>query len=255
MKIHEYYQTTAKVSLNGSIASLFPAILIVGSNLSFFHNKEIMALTLPFLIYSLICFQIYLFRIKQSVTIEENMTISRKLHQNLFEARHLLVVYLNTQFPRVLLYFPDGHLAGELKKYRGGKSTLFNRSKLYVLYNYSDQIQGFFKINGSKKIEVFNVKNTYLGCFEKTKKGKEEFLNASGKYIGEVEGAPFFMDERIYDNVEQQLIRLRRGWMPVEWSRLFPDPNTPVLTFSEPISEKEKLLRMSFLINEFFIKR
>jgi hypothetical protein len=43
--------------------------------------------------------------------------------------------------------------------------------------------------------------------------------------------------------------------MPVEWSSVFPEPNTPVLSLSENLTEKDKLLRMSFLINEYFIDR
>jgi hypothetical protein len=61
------------------------------------------------------------------------------------------------------------------------------------------------------------------------------------------------MDERMNDNHGRQLIRLQKGWMPVEWSNLFPEPNTPVLSFSKSISDKEKLLRMSFLVHEFLI--
>lgn len=255
MKIFEYYQTIAKVSLNGSIAALIPAILILGGNLLLFHNQQIMGLTIPFLIYSLICFQIYLLRMKQSFMIKENMPAKRIPYQSLFKARHLLVVYLNIQFPRIVLYFPDGMPAGELRKYRDEGSTILNRTRIYALYNQTNQIKGFYKIIGNKKIEVFNDKNAYLGCFDKTVNGNGEFLNASGKIIGQGEGALFFMDECNCDNAGQQVIKLRRGWMPVEWSSFFPDPNTPVLTFLKPISEKEKLLRMSFLINEFFIKR
>jgi hypothetical protein len=63
------------------------------------------------------------------------------------------------------------------------------------------------------------------------------------------------MDEKVLDPSRQQVGRLRRGWMPLEWSNRFPESNTPVLSFSEGFSEKDKLLRMAFLINEFFIER
>jgi hypothetical protein len=253
MKIHEYYKLTAKASLNGSMAALIPATIIIGGNLLYLRNREIMGFSVPFLLYSLVCFQIYLFRMKQSMTIEENMVTSRKPNQTLFEANNLLVINQNLQAPSVLFFFPDGQLAGKFEKYRCKDFLLFKRSKLYVLCNQSDQILGYYKIKGSKKIEVFNDLHTYLGCFEITKKGKKELLDASGKFIGAVEGASFFMDERISDNHERLLIRLQKGWMPVEWSNLFPEPNTPVLSFSKPISDKEKLLRMSFLVHEFLI--
>lgn len=84
---------------------------------------------------------------------------------------------------------------------------------------------------------------------------KKELMDQSGKYIGMVEGAKAFMDVHVYDRKNQEVGRLRRGWMPMEWSPLFPEPNTPVLSIRESMSESEKLLRMSFLINEFFVER
>ena len=53
MKINEYYRDTANLNLNGSIAALIPAIIIVAGNLFFIKNNEIMILMIPFLIYSL----------------------------------------------------------------------------------------------------------------------------------------------------------------------------------------------------------
>ena len=95
MKINEYYRDTANLNLNGSIAALIPAIVLVAGNLFFIKNKEIMILIIPFLIYSLICFQIYLFRMRQSLSIDKNLMNSERNLQSLFEARHLLVLFLN----------------------------------------------------------------------------------------------------------------------------------------------------------------
>jgi hypothetical protein len=80
-------------------------------------------------------------------------------------------------------------------------------------------------------------------------------LDESGESIGSVEGSRYFMDERVLSKTRQQVGQLRRGWMPVEWEGRFPESNTPVLSLAENLSEKDKLLRMSFLINEFFIER
>jgi hypothetical protein len=86
-------------------------------------------------------------------------------------------------------------------------------------------------------------------------KSKKELLDETGRFIGAVEGSPFFMDEHVVDTSKKTVGHLRRGWMPLEWSKFFPEPNTPVLTFSESLTNKDKLLRMSFLINEYFIER
>jgi hypothetical protein len=261
MKIYEYYRDTANLSLNGSIASLIPTILIVVGNFSFFQNKEIMLLTIPFLVFSLISFQIYLFRKKQSISIGKNMIQAMNHFHSLFEVKQLLVVFLNTQTPRLLLFFSDGHQAGEIKRYRGKKISFWKQSKTFALHDFQDKVIGYFEVKGKDKlkIEVYDHKYRYLGCYEKRKVAwlsyKKELLDDKGRFIGAVEGSPLYMDEHILDSSKRQVARLRRGWMPLEWSRFFPEPNTPVLSFSEALTNDDKLLRMSFLINEYFIER
>lgn len=261
MKINEYYRDTANLNLNGSIAALFPSIAIVAANLSIIKNKEIMLLTIPFLIYSFVCFQFYLYRRRQSISINRSMVNSEGSTESLFEARHLLVLYLNTSSSRLQFYFPNGHLAGMMKRYRGKGIKKLSVSKIYALYNLENQAIGYYKVSGRKmiKIEVFNHKRQYLGCFQRRKQDwrttKKELLDSTGRYIGVVEGAAAFMDERLINSNHLLEGRLRRGWMPMEWSSLFPEPNTPVLSLGESLSEQDKLLRMSFLINEYFIER
>lgn len=255
MKIHDYYRDLAGVSLNGSIAALVPSIIIVSANLTYIQNKQIMFLTIPFLIYSLISFQFYLFRMKQSISIEKNSSKVPNHYFSLFEARHLLLVYINTQAPKLFLFYPNGHLAGIIGKHKG---KLFQRKKIYILNSTEGQVIGSYKIKGNK-IEVFNYKSEYLGCLENKKlswrKKKKELSDATGKWIGAVEGAQYFMDEHVLNQDRQPVGRLRRGWMPLEWSSRFPEPNTPVLSFNEGVSDQDKVLRMAFLINEFFIER
>jgi hypothetical protein len=263
MKIHEYYRDTANINLNGSIAALVPAIIIVAGNLSFFKSNEVMLLTIPFLIYSLTSFQFCLFRLKQSISISRHMgeAKSKNRSYSIASARNLLVFYMSSPTLRLSLYFPDGHLAGVLKKHDGKWLDRIKFRKMYVLYNSEEEPIGFYKVKGGSvlKIEVYDEQLTYLGCFKREKNGflkyKKEFLDQTGKTIGFIQGATTFMDEKVLDHSHHQLGRLRRGWMPVSWSPLFPDPNTPVLSFREVLSEKDKLLKMSLLINEYFIER
>jgi hypothetical protein len=261
MKIHEFYRGSANITLNGSIASLVPAILIGVGNLYFFQNKQIMLLMIPFVFYSLISFQIYLYKMKQSISIGRNMAQNQSYYQHLFEARHLVVVFMNHQQPCVHLYFPDGHQAGLIKKYKQKGFFQFRRPRIYAIYNNLEQTVGFYKIKQLKRliIEVYDRNMNFVGCYEKEKiswlKNKKEMMDENGHFIGAVEGSAYYMDERVYNQSRQQVGRLRRGWMPVEWSSVFPEPNTPVLSLSENLTEKDKLLRMSFLINEYFIER
>lgn len=255
MKIHEYYRNLAGVNLNGSIAALVPSIIIVGINITYIQQKTMMVLTLPFLLYSLISFQVYLFRRNQSNAIEKNIPSIPNHYDSFFEAKHLLLVFMNTQSPRLLLYFPNGHLAGMIKKHKG---KFLNRSSIHVLYNDAGQTMGIYQIK-KNKIIVYDHNRKYLGCLEREKrswlKNKKDLLDAEGKLIGEVEGSRYFMDEKVLNLYQSQEARLRRGWMPLKWNSLFPEPNTPVFTLSENLTEKDKLLRISILINEYFIER
>ncbi|CRK83772.1 hypothetical protein [Neobacillus massiliamazoniensis] len=259
MKINEYYQETANIWLNGSIAALFPAVFIIGGNLSFIQNKEIMLLTIPFFVYSFFSFQIYLFKKRQSISIGRNIVKSKRGYHSIFDASHLLIMYLNIQASRLMLFFPDGFQAGFIKRCRKKELGIF--SKVYALYNSDNRIISYYRIKKKRhlKIEVFSINMEYLGCYEKKRidwlRYKKELLNASGRFIGSVEGSKMFMDEQVIDKSKLQIGRLRRGWMPLEWSSRFPEANTPVLTFAGGISKKDKLLRISFLIHEFFIER
>jgi hypothetical protein len=261
MRIYEYYRQSATISLNGSIAALIPTIMIVAANLWIFNNPQIMLLTIPFLIYSLITFQIHLFRLGQSVAISRNMAKSEGHHGSIYDARHLLVFYMSSPASRLLLYFPNGHLAGLIKRYREKGLKRLSLAKTYALYNFEEEVIGFYvvKQNKSTKINVYDQSKNFLGTYQKKnlgwRNGYKELLDATGRYLGAVEGSSVFMDEQVLNNKHQQVGRLRRGWMPVEWSPLFPEPNTPILSFREVLTEQDKLLRMSLLINEYFIER
>jgi hypothetical protein len=171
------------------------------------------------------------------------------------------VLFLNTKFSRLLLYFPDGHLAGRIERFYGNNLKKLSLSKIFALYNLDNDAIGYFKVSGRKiiKIDVFDHNRQYLGRFEKRKLDwrtkKRKLLDSKGRYIGAIEGSFTFMDEQILTSNPLPDGRLRRGWMPIEWSPLFPEPNTPILSLRETLSEQDKLLRMSFIINEYFIER
>ncbi|WML40200.1 hypothetical protein RCG19_00500 [Neobacillus sp. OS1-2] len=261
MKINKYYRDIANLNLNGGIAALVPTILIIVLNLSIIRHREIMLCTIPFILYSIISFQLYLFRMRQSLEISRSLVLSGRIDRSIFEASHLLVLFRNTQFSRIHLYFPDGHLAGMVKKHRGNGWERLKPSRTFALYNSDQEVLGFFNVKGRKssKIDVFGRNRRFLGSFEKKRLGwrkyQKELFNELGRYVGAIEGSSVFMDEQVMDIGHQQVGRLRRGWMPLEWSSLFPEPNTPVLSFNEALSGEEKLLRMSLLINEYFIER
>ncbi|WP_462411890.1 hypothetical protein [Neobacillus sp. Marseille-QA0830] len=260
MKINDFYRDAAKISLNDSIAALFPSLLIVGGNFAFFNEPDIMKLAIPFLFYSIFCFHIYLFRIRQSIRIVRNIKknmIPEETERSLFEAQQLLVLYQNCQYPKLQLYFPDGVLAGSIKKIQLKRFMKWRTPKTYALFNNQEESIGLFQLQAGD-IKVYDRNMVFRGSFKKKKLRKKvrgQLVDQDRKVIGSVEGSTMFMDEQVLNENNREVARLRRGWMPLEWSPLFPEPNTPVLSLSGDLSESEKLLGMAFLIQEYFVER
>lgn len=261
MKIDKYYRDAGKIYLNGSIASLFPAGLIIIGNFSIFHNRGLMFWTLPFLIYSLINFQFSLWRNQQSNGISKNLHRQSRRDDSIFQSEHLLVFKENTYRPCLLLFFSDGRLAGTITNFRDRGMGFFNTAKKFALYDFSGSLLGFYMVKGkqSLKIAAFDHNHKYIGCFARRKytrqKAKKELLDEQGRFVGTVKGSLFFMDEHFVDSDNRELGRLRRGWMPLQWSGVFPEPNTPVLTLSPNLSQQDKVLQLSYLIYEYFLQR
>ncbi|MEH7110258.1 hypothetical protein [Bacillus sp. JJ1764] len=260
MRIHDFYRNEALISLNGSIASLIPVCFIIVGNLSFLKNQDIMLLAIPFFVYSFISFQFYLYKRNQSNSISKQL-ISRNGNGLLLDAQQLLVLHMNTTSSSLQLYFSNGFLAGSFEKVPKRGKEWRQPYKIYVLRSSEQFPLAFFvvkKQNGIK-IEVYDQNKKYMGCLVKKnepfKKDKKELFNETGELIGMIEGSPGFMDEKMWNLHEKQEGRLRRGWMPLQWSALFPNPNTPVLSFKVDLSQGDRLIRMSLLINEFFLER
>jgi hypothetical protein len=251
MNISRYYQDSAALSLNGSIVSLGPAAFIIVGNLLFINRPELMVMAMPFFIYSFISFHFYLFRMRQSFTIGK--TFVDRLENNshsLFDDPYLLVLFQKTQSPELKFFFSNGLLAGTIRRAR---KTKFSLGKAYTLHYDDGTKMGFFTVK-SNRVAVYDLVRNYIGYVE-VRKNKKLLYDANEKLIYYIEGSTIFMDEKVVTNSQQVAARLRRGWMRVQWHELFPDPNTPVLSFREHLSEKDKLLIMGFLIHEFFIIR
>lgn len=258
MRINDYYREAANINLNDSIAALVPVLFIVVANFSFINSKALFIFTIPFFLYSIICFQLYLLRKKQAITISRNLvkTSSQSENHSLFETRNVLIYYAGLISAQITFFTPEGCLAGSIKGEK--RNVLHSFTKIYNLRNQCGEKVGTFKISG-KRIEVFDERNHYLGCLliskGRLRKKKKELLSSAEKPLGTVEGSAFFMDEKVIGPDSLQVARLRKGWMPLEWSPLFPEPNIPVLSFTDGFTEKDKLLWMSFVIHEYFIER
>ena len=259
MNIDQYYRNAAKINLNGSLAALVPALAIVIGNVLIFKLGLFMLLAAPFVIYSLLLFQLYLKRLKQSIAIHRRLLTTKKRETSLEEAEHFLVFFQNTQRQQLFLFFSDGSLAATIEEERSRKSGLFSAVHMYTLLNAKNEKICFYKISKNNLvIDVYNEKEEYLGSFEKKIAGNlltKKVIDSTGRVVGAVEGSQIFMDEHLLDKRDDSIGRLRRGWMPLEWADLFPDPNTPVFTLSSHLSTNERWLRFALLVNEYFLQR
>ncbi|MGG5253951.1 hypothetical protein ACQYAD_10675 [Neobacillus sp. SM06] len=259
MNIDRYYRNAAKINLNGSLAALIPALAIVIGNILIFKQNELMLLAIPFVIYSILLFQLYLRWYKQSIAVHRELLKTKKRDCSFDETDHFLIFFQNTQRPRLFLFFPNGSLAGTIQAERGRKYGLFGSEQLYTILDAKNEKLGFYQISKNHLvIHVYDEEEKYIGSFEKKVERnqlKKEVVDSTGRVVGTVEGSQIFMDEHLLNMRNDSIGRLRRGWMPLEWADLFPDPNTPVFTLSNRMSMNEKLLQFTILVNEYFIQR
>ncbi|NHM29357.1 hypothetical protein [Neobacillus terrae] len=262
MKIYEYYRDSANLTLNGGLLALFPAMFIVLGNILILHQKILMLLCIPFIVYSVLSYQLYRNKTRDGKSIKKNMLSKGTSYPHLFCSQHLLVLFLPAITPSVKLFYPDGNLAGEISPISRKLSDFMNSTRRYILTDQNSSVRGSYRVknNNSLVIEVWNEMGEYAGKYQKRKrpgfkKVKKELFEGNGCFLAEIKGAAFFMDEQIIMPDNESIGRLRRGWMPVEWSSIFPDSNTPVLTLNPNKNSNINLLAISVLINEFFIER
>lgn len=265
MNIDRFYRDSAKISLNGSIAALIPAILLVIVNIFIFEKDILMFLATPFIFYSIVLFQIYRVRYKYYVTCNQRLLQQANSERSLLTDSHFLIQSLNTGSATLFLYCPDGSLAGTMSTVRSKEGFFLKKANEFILKGANDEVVARYVVKGKSQtrieIEVYDEEDTYLGILEKVsemslfKQAKKEVVDSTGKVTGTVEGSRMFMDEVLVNQNNQQIGRLRRGWMPLDWSDLFPDANTPVFSLSNCLSERERWLHFSLLVDQYFIER
>lgn len=261
MKINEYYKQSANLSLNSSIVALIPVVFFIWGNFVFIQLSDLMLLNLPFFIYSFSCFQLFLFRKNQAITSTRGLRKRKEIKYTFSECEHFLIVSLETSLNHVFLYHPDGILIGELREIRAGilkRISMLLAGKIYhQQYIFYDQIGNkisSYSLNRKKrKIDAYNNNNKYLGTYLES--NNKRWINegklflANGKLLGEIKSSILFKDDQIL-NKDIEMGRLRKGWLPLDWYKRFPDANIPVFHIKSNISEQERLVSLSLIIKD-----
>ncbi|MEH7344785.1 hypothetical protein V7122_13100 [Bacillus sp. JJ1532] len=256
MNIQEYYKKSAMISLNASLASLVPPILLILYVIIIEPNKNIVLVIIPFLLYSLICYHYYLLNNLRS---KEISSVQNHLNDgHLFDKEQVVITFLPAPTLRMQMFDINGNLLGEIRDrqfwpFRWFLPYFLDRviEKRYGLYDATNQLIGCFILK-KKQIEIadsnFEVLSTCI-CKPTNKSFTFTFENEKNTIF--VKRSFQFMDIRFFDRNLITIGRLRKGWMPLEWGNRFKDPNTPILTFEQPISAEDKLLTYAILTKLF----
>lgn len=248
MSIRQYYQQTAYISLNGSIISAGVLTMIFAASLLFSWNIPLFLVAAPFFFLVFLHYNRFIFYKNKSEESEE--AFHRYDDKQLLEQNHLLIAFAPAPAVRLLFFTPDGMLAGELRELSTRKYRWFipyfldKRIKKQIgIYDSNGTLQGRLK-QERNRLKFLNAQNDVVGLFFSKNKTKGTIGSAvlSGgrklnidKIAGSIHDLKFIRDDSITK------ARLQKGWMPLEWTRLFKEANTPVLTFDYTMVQEERL--------------
>lgn len=258
MNIQQYYRSAAHVALNGSLVALVPVILILGGGILFSVELPLFLITLPFCLYSFICYQDYLVQNQRS--LESAVLISNE-KKSILNTDNLLITFMPAPSLRMLLFEPNGNQIGEVRDerfwwWRWFLPYFIDRlfPKVYGLYDQKDHRKAIYHINLRKKqVKIYNSSGRELGRFTRNTKASpslkrkgviQSFENNHSLYV---EGSTIY--HNLYFRNEQGSIlgKVIKGWMPMEWGKPFRNANTPFITFDANLNESDKILMISVL--------
>ncbi|PLR78395.1 hypothetical protein CU633_05275 [Bacillus sp. V3-13] len=253
MTIHQYYKHSAAASLNGSLLFLIPPGLILGISLWLKIQLPILALVAPFLLLSFFSYQKHLLLEERSRSSAFSFNDEQLQGKSPLSEDQLLLTFLPAPSLRMLIFNPHGILVGEIKdlrfwKWRWLLPYFLDKSfpAHYGFYNGHNQLAAIFKvkkneiiITDSGQTEIARIKRNSMKSFHIDMNGERINIHLTGSTV--------FTDIHYLWTDGTPEISLRKGWMPLDWSKHFKDPNTPVVTFNSKDSQKKRLAMFALL--------
>jgi hypothetical protein len=255
MNIQKHYSRLADISLNSSLAALVPLFFILPACLWMLPGREVVMAAVPFLLYSFGCYQMSVVHQSRSKAVDR--LDSGQYQGKLLEENHLLVSHLPSSSLRMLLFTPDGQLAGELKD---SDVTLFGKlfpSLLtrafqleYGLYSRSGALMIIF-LSRKNKVDIFRADRRYIGTMQFIyKPGGSAVIQFNQKELY-VRRESFFLDCKIEWDSGKELMSYKKGLMPVSWAETFQNPNMEVIAFNDNAGPKERILALAAIAKLF----
>lgn len=254
MNIQQYYRKTASISLSVSLATLIPPFFMIIYGIMIARDGRLVLIVLPFLVYSFFCYQYYLVCDRRAKAFTENQMEVKSMNQTLLKSNYALIHFLPSPTIRILFFSSTGNLLGELKERKFLSISWFlppflNRlfEKKYVLYDGLNNVSANFHFKKSK-IEITDKDGNSINIINDVgydRRLKFENVSGGGKIV--VKRSLLYMDYQFFQN-QVRVCRLQKGMMPLEWENNIKDPNTPVLSFGQNVSEEEKINILAILL-------
>jgi hypothetical protein len=257
MNIQQYYQQTAYINLNGSIISavLLSAILTVCMLLSW--NIPLPVILIPFLTVCLLHYHRYLLFLKKS----KDSKMSQRFYadKEFLKQNDLMITFAPSPAMKLLFFTPDGMLAGEMKEM---KEKLWRWMLPYFIDQKIEKTFGLYDASGSliacfvierNLTKIFDGGDELVGFFYPKKQNGEAgtAILIGGRKL-KLKKTPGVSSELYLLNSNSRVAsRVQKGWMPLEWSNVFVETNTPVIKFDYGLPNQERLAVFAALTHHF----
>lgn len=250
MNIQKVFLKQAHLYLNSSLLVLIPVTLYILWNIVGISNEKLMVFVIPFLVYSVILFQIYL--LNHNRTIQSSRNIKNLDNDSIdFFSLDQFVLYFEKEDRELLFFHPTGYLLGKLKEKKMKSLNQIGKGQIpkeYVLIDSNEnELAAYYRNRDT--MDVYLNEEGYYGGFSNE---NGTFRLLSDEVIGLVKCKTTFLDDQIENGDGEVILRVRKGVMPFNCQEIFRNPNTPMLTINPSIENHKKLLYFSILVKRFF---
>jgi hypothetical protein len=247
MDIQKIYLRQAQLYLNSSLFALIPASIIILLIMIVIPRENLMVLVIPFLIYSLFLFQNYILNYKRFISLSKKNKLVVPDFPDLMSNNQILL-YFNKEDRELVFLHPTGVYLGKISekhgKYSSNKRSRLHPKEMVLIDSNGTLLATFWK---SDTIDIHQNGYGYLGGFS-----SGVFSMLLGDSVGVLSSKYIFLDDYIENGRGEVVFRVRKGWMPLKYQEIFLNPNTPIVTINPSLTDSEKLLYFSLLVNRFF---
>lgn len=251
MNIQQYYRLAANTSLNGSLAALIPVVVLIIPNFFLFPKKEWVLLSVPFLFYSFLSYQVYLINQERFSRSKVNSGEKQVVHP--LEESQLLLTFLPAPSLRLLFFCSNGQACGEIK------DSYFTKLRWLLPYFLDKMLPAEYRLVDGGQYLLATIRWRKHRAIVKDEHGQGmmtimakdnrrfHVITENSSHSIHVKTETLHTDIQFLDENQHVLARVRKGWMPLEWGKSFVDANTPIFSLDENLAREERLAIVAIL--------